>query len=108
MITHGVQSGDVVPGAAVVWTRADRPARMMVQVSHSPSFQQSWTVPGPVLTPETDFTGKVRVSGLSSTPRVHYRVLVEDLDTGLAGEPVTGSFTTAPKNRRSVRFVWVR
>ena len=33
LITHGVQSGDVSVDGAVVWSRADRPARMIVEVS---------------------------------------------------------------------------
>jgi len=106
VLTHGVQSGDVQPGSAVVWTRADRPGRMMVEVDLSPSFQRSWTVPGPVVTPDTGLTGKVRLTRLPSAARVHYRVTVEDLDTGLASEPLYGSFRLAPHNRRGIRFVW--
>src|SRR5262249_4718121 len=32
-ITHGIQSGDVSTGSGVVWARADRPARMLVEVA---------------------------------------------------------------------------
>ena len=32
LITHGVQSGDVSDGEAIVWARTDRPARMQVEV----------------------------------------------------------------------------
>ncbi len=30
VLTHGVQSGDATGGSAIVWTRADRPGRMLV------------------------------------------------------------------------------
>ena len=32
LITHGIQSGEVATRSGVVWTRADRPSRMLVQV----------------------------------------------------------------------------
>ncbi|MGH3656168.1 MAG: alkaline phosphatase D family protein [Micromonosporaceae bacterium] len=105
-LTHGVQSGDVGGGSGVVWTRADRPGRMMVEVSRSETFRRSWTVPGPVVTPETDFTGKVRLTDLPRGSRLFYRVTVEDLDSGAASEPLTGSFSTTPADRRGVRFLW--
>ncbi|MEC9484142.1 MAG: alkaline phosphatase, partial [Halomonas sp.] len=28
VVTHGVMSGDVLPGRAMLWSRSDRPARM--------------------------------------------------------------------------------
>src|SRR5271166_2124261 len=38
LITHGIQSGDVSTDSGVVWARADRPARMLVEASTSDSF----------------------------------------------------------------------
>jgi alkaline phosphatase D len=35
VITHGVMSGDVAQGSAVVWSRTNRPARMIVEYSTS-------------------------------------------------------------------------
>ncbi|GGM53551.1 alkaline phosphatase [Longimycelium tulufanense] len=105
-LTHGVQTGDVTPHGALVWTRADRPSRMLVDVSFDPSFRVARTVRGPVLTPDTDGTGKVRLHHLPPGRRVHYRVRVADLDGRATAEPVTGSFRTAPLGRRPVRFVW--
>ncbi|MGH3716714.1 MAG: alkaline phosphatase D family protein, partial [Micromonosporaceae bacterium] len=105
-LTHGVQSGDPGAGSGVVWTRADRPGQMMVEVSLSPTFRRSWTVPGPVVTPETDFTGKVRLRRLPPGARVHYRVRVEHLESGLPSAPLSGVLRTAPVHRRDVRFVW--
>jgi alkaline phosphatase D len=31
LITHGIQSGDVSVDSAVIWARADRPARMLAK-----------------------------------------------------------------------------
>jgi alkaline phosphatase D len=104
VLTHGVQSGDVVRGSGLVWARADRPSRMVVEVSDEPGFAHARRVEGPVLTPDTDLTGKVRILGRGRT--VHYRVTAEDLDGRVASEPVTGSFRTPPARSESVRFVW--
>lgn len=109
VLTHGVQSGDVTADSALVWTRADRPGRMLVEVSRRPDFRGARRVRGPVLDPTGDFTGKVRLRGLPGGERLHYRVRVESLDRpGLASEPLTGTLTTAPgrHDRRDVRFVW--
>jgi alkaline phosphatase D len=104
-LTHGVQSGDVLPGSGLVWARADRPSRMVVEVADDPGFRHVRTLRGPLLTPDTDFTGKLRVpAGRGRT--VHYRVVAEDLDGRTAGEPVSGSFRTSPAQRDGVRFVW--
>lgn len=100
IITHGVQSGDAVADSAVVWTRADRPGRMWVEVSRRPDLRNARRVRGPLLTPETDFTGKVRLRELGSGERVYYRVQVEN------SEPVTGQLITAPRRKQDISFVW--
>ncbi|MDN3357152.1 alkaline phosphatase D family protein [Actinomadura sp. DC4] len=106
-LTHGVQSGDMSARGAVVWTRADRPSRMLVDVSTRPDFRRFSTVRGPLLTPDTDLTGKVRLDGLPSGERVYYRVRAADLnDASLVSAPVPGGFRTAPRTRRDVGFVW--
>jgi alkaline phosphatase D len=106
-LTHGVQSGDVSAHGGIVWTRADRPSRMLVDVSTRPDFRHFSTVRGPLLTPDTDLTGKVRLSGLPAGEHVHYRVRLADLhDSSLVSAPVPGGFRTAPRTRRDVRFVW--
>ncbi|WP_432496338.1 alkaline phosphatase D family protein [Kineococcus gypseus] len=110
VVTHGVQSGDVTANGAVVWTRSDRPARMFVQVSSTGRFRRRtrW-VPGPLLTPESDFTGRVELRGLPSGADVHYRVVVADPDAHRPdGDAVEGFLRTAPswRDRRRVRFLW--
>nr|BFE75919.1 hypothetical protein GCM10020092_092200 [Actinoplanes digitatis] len=85
VLTHGVQSGDATADSAVVWARADRPGRMFVEVGRRPDLRGARRVRGPVLTPDTDFTGKVRLRGLPPGQRLHYRVRVESIDRA---EPV--------------------
>jgi alkaline phosphatase D len=106
-ITHGVQSGDVTASSALVWARADRPARMLVEVSRSESFRHARRVAGPAVTPRSDLTGKVRLPELPAGERLFYRVRFADLaDPTLVGPPLTGQFRTAPTRRRDLRFVW--
>ena len=38
-ITHGIQSGDVSIDSGVVWARADRPSRMLVEAATTDSFK---------------------------------------------------------------------
>ncbi|WP_433176238.1 PhoD-like phosphatase N-terminal domain-containing protein [Actinoallomurus sp. CA-150999] len=106
-ITHGVQSGDVSAHRGIVWTRADRPARMLVDVSTRPDFRRFATVHGPLLTPDTDLTGKVRLRDLPAGQQIHYRVrLADPYDASLLSAPTEGAFRTAPRTRRDIRFVW--
>jgi alkaline phosphatase D len=103
----GVQSGDVAGGRAIVWSRTDRPARMIVEHATTESFRNARRIVGPDATPATDFTARVDLSRLPGGQRVFYRVRFEDLADGRAvSEAVTGSFTTPPSNRRDVSFVW--
>ncbi|GLF95684.1 alkaline phosphatase D family protein [Streptomyces yaizuensis] len=104
----GVQSGAVTASSGLVWVRSDRPARMTVEVSATDSFRKVSRVRGPLLGPETDFTGTTALHGLPSGERIHYRVILADPgDPRRTGEPVHGSFRTAPAGRgRGVRFLW--
>jgi alkaline phosphatase D len=104
VLTHGVQSGDAVDAAANLWTRADRPGRMLVELSTDPDFRNVWRLRGPLVGPDTDFTGKVRAHGLRTGERTFYRVRVEG-EGGLASEPLSGSLTI-PGRREGIRFVW--
>ncbi|WP_027344818.1 alkaline phosphatase D family protein [Hamadaea tsunoensis] len=108
ILTHGVQSGEPRATSALVWTRADRPSRLLVEYSHRPDFRGARHVRGPVLTPGTDFTGKVALRDLDPGTQVFYRVRAESLDRhGVASDWLTGRLTTASTGRhRGVRFVW--
>lgn len=99
-LTHGVQAGDVTPTSAVVWGRADRPGRLRVELRVPGRSGGPRVVPGPAVTSASDLTGRVRLQALRPGETYEYSVTVDD------GEPVAGSFTTAPRDRRDVSFVW--
>jgi alkaline phosphatase D len=106
-LTHGIQSGDVTADSAIVWARADRPSRMLVDIAPTPGLHHARRLRGPILTPDHDFAGKVLVDALPSGRPVAYRVTLEDLyRPGLRSEPLTGSFTTASRFKRDVAFTW--
>ena len=99
-LTHGVQSGDVSARAATVWARADRPSRLLVELAPDASFRQARTIRGPVVTPETDLTGRVLLTGLPPAADLHYRIRpVDPDDAGSSGEAVAGRLRTAPVDR---------
>ncbi|WP_030927823.1 alkaline phosphatase D family protein [Streptomyces sp. NRRL S-646] len=104
----GVQAGDVTCDSGLVWVRSDRPARMIVETSATESFRNPHRWHGPLLGADSDFTGTTRLHGLPSGEQIHYRVLLADPDDPRrTGEPVTGTFRTAPtKRRQGVKFVW--
>ncbi|WP_315837797.1 alkaline phosphatase D family protein [Bradyrhizobium prioriisuperbiae] len=107
VITHGVQSGDVSLESGIVWTRTDRPARMLAEIATSDSFK---TIHGAVSVdalPDTDFTAKALLQGLPAGQDVFYRVRFQDHSfSGALSEPQVGRFRTAPRDRRSISFVW--
>ncbi|MEU4494058.1 alkaline phosphatase D family protein [Streptomyces sp. NPDC023998] len=104
----GVQTGDVTASSGLVWVRSDRPARMIVETSATDSFRRAHRWHGPLLESGTDFTGTTSLRGLPAGEQVHYRVTLADPDDPRrTGEPVYGTFRTAPSKRREgVRFLW--
>jgi alkaline phosphatase D len=106
-ITHGIQSGDVSLDSGVVWARTDRPARMLVEIATTDSFREAWRVPYVDALPETDFTAKALLENLPAGQDIFYRIHFQDLSyPAVLGEPMVGRFRTAPRERRSVSFVW--
>lgn len=104
-LTHGVATGDPRPDGALVWARSDAPARMIVETAATESFSNPTRVEGPQLTPQSDGTGRVRITGLEPGQTVHYRVTLEGED-GATSEPVAGVFTTVPTQPQDIVFVW--
>ncbi|MFF0064649.1 alkaline phosphatase D family protein [Streptomyces sp. NPDC005279] len=104
----GVQTGDVTSSSGLVWVRSDRPARMIVETSATESFRHAHRWHGPLVGADTDFTGRTALRGLPAGEQVHYRVTLADPeDPRRTGEPVCGTFRTAPaKRHEGVRFLW--
>jgi alkaline phosphatase D len=105
--THGVQVGDVTARNAVLWGRADRAARMIVNWSTDESFDRlSVWQSTPPATAETDFTTKALLRDLPPDQRIFYRASFDGLDMERSSGVVSGSFISAPADKRDVTFLW--
>jgi alkaline phosphatase D len=106
-ITSGVQSGDVGGGHAVVWSRVDRPSRLVVDWDTSDGFRNARTVNGPAALENSGLTSRVVLSDLPPGQRVFYRVRFQDLgDLTTWSEPEIGSLSTPPGAGEEVRLAW--
>ena len=108
-IPQGVASGDVSPGQAVIWSRTDRPARMVVEYSTTEAFTDVRRRVGPAALESSDFTARTVLTGLPAGQRIFYRVLFQDLsDLRTWSVPQAGSFQSAPDAaaRRDITLAW--
>jgi alkaline phosphatase D len=106
-IPYGVASGDVTRGRALIWSRSDRPARMIVEYSLDESFRKTRRIIGPAATETTDYTARINLNGLPDGQQIFYRVSFQDLNNvNVFSEPVDGTFRTVPKAGDDIKFVW--
>src|ERR1700676_2935571 len=95
--TCGIASGDVSAGSAVVWARADRPARIQVECSTLESFKTIIQTVSTDALPERDFTAKLRLDGLPAGQDIFYRGRFDDIgDSGISCEVPVRPFVTCP------------
>lgn len=107
MFSHGVQSGDVDSASGMIWTRVDRPSRIMMEYSTTESFTDPVRLAPLNALPDSDLTVKRLLTDLPADQDIFYRFVAADLqDINSTSGPITGRFRTAPASRRSVRFVW--
>jgi alkaline phosphatase D len=104
----GVATGDVTAGRAIVWSRTDRPARMIVEYSTTASFRDIRRIVGPAALEDTDFTARVDLTELPPNQRISYRVSFQSLsDLRASSAPLEGSFLTPDERvEREVTFAF--
>ncbi|SFJ06464.1 alkaline phosphatase D family protein [Planctomicrobium piriforme] len=107
-IECGVASGEISPTSAVLWSRADRPSRMQVEVATDDSFRNVVRrLNGGDALPHSDHTCQIQVDDLTPGEIFHYRIRFDSLEQpGALSEPMTGLLRTAPLKRQAVRFLW--
>lgn len=106
LMEQGIQIGDLTPGRAMIWSRADRPSRMMVEYAFDKQFTDSTTIRGAYAMEGSDFTVRQDLVGLPEGREVFVKVWFEDLTNAHnVSEVVTGHFHTIGKND-NIRFVW--
>jgi alkaline phosphatase D len=105
--TSGLQIGDVTGGRALVWSRADRPSRMLVERAFREDFSDAVKLRGPLALETSDYTARLDLTGLPPDREVFVRVSFENLSSEKAhSEPLVGRFRTEPAGRRDVTFAW--
>ncbi|WP_020174683.1 alkaline phosphatase D family protein [Methyloferula stellata] len=106
-LSHGLQSGDVSGNSAIVWSRADRPSRAIIEVATTDTFKTVLHSTFADALPESDFITKVALNDLPAGQDIFYRVTLTDLfEPAITGEARVGHFKTAPADLRSVSFCW--
>ena len=115
---QGVSFGDPWWGSVVVWSRSDRPSRMVVEWSHDDRFTKADRLVGPHALEISDFTARQAIEGLEPGSTVFVRVTFESLTNArVRSEPVLGRFVVPPDPVRdegsatgratgNLRFVW--
>jgi len=94
---QGLHFGDPSNGSVVVWSRSDRPARMLVDWSYDEEFQAAYRLVGPHALETTDYTARQEIGGLEPGSDVFVRVSFQSLNNDrVIGEPVTGRFIVPP------------
>jgi alkaline phosphatase D len=106
-IEHGIQIGDAWNDHAIVWSRADRDARLIVEWDTSDKFDNTRMIRGPYALGTSDYTARVDLTGLPPGEPIFVRVRFQSLDNERAlSEPCFGQFRAAPWKRGRLRFVW--
>jgi alkaline phosphatase D len=106
-ISSGTATGDIAGDRAIIWSRTDRPARMLVEWSTTESFQNPRRVRGPGTSEGVNYTARVDVTDLPPAQQIFYRVQFEDLtDSRNMSLPAIGSFRSAPAQPRDLTFAW--
>jgi alkaline phosphatase D len=106
---QGIASGDVTSGRAVVWSRTDRPARMIVEYSTTDTLTNALRRVGPSALESSDYTARVVLTDLPAGQRIFYRIQFQDLsDLRTMSVPQVGSFRTpaAADSPRDVTLAW--
>ncbi|WP_435744550.1 alkaline phosphatase D family protein [Nocardioides sp. SYSU DS0663] len=97
-----VATGDVTSRSAVLWARAERPGRLVAEVT---SGRRTRRVRGPWATPDSDLTAKVELRGLGPGREHDVRLSFEDED-GRPGGSRLATFRTASLHEAATSFVW--
>jgi alkaline phosphatase D len=107
-IPYGVASGDINNDTAVIWSRSDRSARMIIEYSTDENFRNIQRIIGKVATKYSDFTSRTYLSNLPRGQDIFYRVTFEDLvNTNNYSAPVIGHLKTPPQGKgQDILFAW--
>lgn len=104
---YGVASGDITGNSAIVWSRTDRPARMIVDYDISESLSNPKRLISGDVSDASDYTARVNLTYLPPGQQIFYRVRFQDLaNRNIYSAPTTGTFRTPPTGKRDIFFAW--
>lgn len=103
----GVMSGDISRDKAIIWSRADRPSRMVVEYAGNENFQNAQTISGPIALSSSDFSARVDLGGLPSGQTIFYRVRFQDIQNpAIYSAPQSGSLLIPGGAGRDITFAF--
>ena len=103
----GVMTGDVTDRRAILWSRANRPSRMIVELATTESMRDAYRIAGPAALASSDCTARIDLTGLAPGQTYFFRVAFEDFtDPKIVSEPVTGRFRTPSDRPRDLVFAF--
>lgn len=106
-VIWGVASGDVTTDSAVIWSRTNRPAQMLVEYAATESFKDPQRVSGSLASEASGFTARLELEGLPRGQQIFYRVAFAARDNRRAlSEWVSGTFRTASDQMARVQFAF--
>lgn len=106
-IPYGVASGDITAGSAIVWSRTDRPAHMIVDYDTTESFRNPKRLISRNVSEASDYTARVNLTYLPPGQQIFYRVTFQDLSNpNIYSTPARGTFRTPPAAKRDIFFAW--
>jgi len=103
----GVMSGDPSNARAVIWSKTDRPARMIVEYATSEDFRNPRRVAGPAALANSDYTARLDLGDLPAGADLFYRVTFQDLaDAKTLSAPATGRLRIPGTAGRTITFAY--
>src|SRR5439155_15690833 len=106
-IPYGVMSGDPTGGRAIIWSKTDRPARMLVEYATREDFRDAQQVAGPAALAVSDYTARVDLGPLPPGGQMFYRVTFQDLaDLKTLSAPAPGMLRMPGGDKRNITFAY--
>ncbi len=103
----GVMSGDPTGGRAIIWSKTDRPARMLVEYATREDFRDAQRVAGPAALAVSDYTARVDLGPLPLGGQIFYRVTFQDLaDLKTLSAPAPGMLRMPSGDKRNITFAY--
>src|SRR3954453_5523798 len=106
-LPFGVMSGDPSGGRAVIWSKTDRPAQMLVEVATRENFSDARRLVGPAALAPFDYTARMDLGRLPAGADIFYRVTFQDLAyLKTLSAPASGRLRAAGGARRDITFAF--